>query len=218
MISCSSLTEAYMEMLKSTLEGDPFMQLTKVRDPISNGEININENIHAAFEAFEFPKEKSGKGRSGAWWIKDRVEALFNPDGEYQSKMNRDGQLEYVISTLKRMRSKTVATWNANRILISLFDPKKDLHISRAPTPPCLISISFYPVRQDLSMMATFRAQYTDTKGYGNLLSLAMLFKEVSEKTGYKPRTLYSVAQKAIRRWPKKTGKALLSSMRSAHR
>lgn len=208
MISCSSLTEAYVEMLKSTLEGDPFMQVTKVYDPVSNGEVNIDENIHAAFEAFEFPD-----GRSGAWWIKDRIEALFDPDGEYQSKMNREGQLEYVISTLKGIRSKTVATWNANRVLINLFNPNKDLHTSRAPTPPCLISISFYPVRQDLSMIATFRAQYTDTKGYGNLISLAMLFKEISEKTGYTPLTLYSVAQKAILKWPKKTVKALCSEI-----
>ena len=204
MISCRSLTDAYVEMLKSTLEGDPFMQVTKVYDPVSKGKVNINENTHAAFETFKFPD-----GRSGAWWIKDRIEALFDPDGEYQSKMNREGQIEYVISTLKGMRNKTVATWNANRVLINLFDPKSDLHTSRAPTPPCLISISFYPVRQDLSMIATFRAQYTDTKGYGNIISLAMLFKEICEKTGYNPQTLYSVAQKAILRWPKKTGKAL---------
>ena len=97
--------------------------------------------------------------------------------------MHREGQLEYVVSALKGMRKGSVARWNANRLIVTLFNQSEDLHNSRALTPPCLISLSFYPVRQDLTMVAIFRDQCTDTKGYGNLLSLAMILKQVSHQT-----------------------------------
>lgn len=204
MINRASITEAYMEMLRTALEGNTFMQVTKVYDPIVRGVVNVDEKIQAAYESFTF-----SDGRTGDFWIKNRIEALLEENGEYWVPMRREGQLDYVLVALKGMKEETVARWNANRLLITLFDPSKDLHTSRAPMPPCLISIGLYPVRNELTMIATFRAQYTDIKGYGNLLSLAMLLKQICEYTGFRPRALYSIAQKAIFRDKKKVAKAL---------
>lgn len=199
MIFGESVCDAYCGMLKSTLEGSLFLQVTMVQ-PVVEGP----QCIRAAFESYEFPD-----GRTGKWWIEDRIKALFDEKGEYWRSMHREGQFDYVISALNGMTNGTMPRWNANRLIISLFDPKMDLHKSRAPTPPCLINLSFYPVKKTLSLIATFRAQYTDAKGLGNLLSLAMLLKDVSEKTGFHPSKLYSIAQKVTLKYPTSTAKNL---------
>ena len=204
MIRRASITEAYMEMLRTALEGQTFMQVTEVYDPIVRGFPNVDEKIQDAYKKFTFTD-----GRTGDFWIKNRLEALLEEGGEYWEPLHRENQLDYVVNALKGMTEGTVARWNANRLLIPLFDPSKDLHISRAPMPPCLINIGFYPVRNELTMIATFRAQYTDIKGYGNLLSLAMLMKKICDSTGFRARSLFSVAQKAIFREGKKVVKDL---------
>ena len=190
-------------MLRSTLTESPFMQVT-ILQPVSED----TDTVRTAFERYTFPD-----GRTGRWWIEDRVKALLSEEGEYWKPMRRDRQLDYVVSTLEGMRKGTVPRWNANRLIISLFDAKKDLHVSRAPTPPCLINVGFYPVKRSLTLIANFRAQYTDAKAYGNLLSLAMLLRKISEETGFMPLKLYSVAQKAILKYPKSVGKDLLTKL-----
>lgn len=42
-------------MLRSTLEAGPFMQVTKVYEPVIKGVVNVEEKINNAFEDFRFP-------------------------------------------------------------------------------------------------------------------------------------------------------------------
>jgi len=182
------------------------MQVTNVTFPIAEGNVNTGPEFHRYFEGFKFPD-----GRTGRWWIENRVNALLRQGGEYWDLIRRNGQWTYLIAALKGMIAGTMPRWNANRLLITLFDPEKHLHKSRAPTPPCLVTLDFKPVRDQLTLIATWRSQYTDTKGYGNLYSLALLLLQVSEMSGFKPGELYSVANKPILRWsPRKVGRSLL--------
>lgn len=205
---CISVSDAYFSMLKNTLRESPFMQVSEVMNPILGDKINNDAAFELAFQSFKFPD-----GRYGASWIRDRILALFDEKGEYWKPLHRFAQLDYAVSALDGMRKGNVPRWNANRLIITLFDPSQDLHNSRAPTPPCLISLCFYPMKQKLTLIATFRAQYTDAKGYGNLISLAMLLKDVSEKTDFVPFKLYSVAQKAILKYPQSTAKQLFNKL-----
>lgn len=204
MIIGTSISEAYIDMLKNTLRKSAFMQVTSVR--LSEDSLK-SDSVKSAFENYVFPD-----GRSGRWWIEDRLKAVFDSKGEYWEPIHRDHQFDYVVSALRGMANGSVPRWNANRLIITLFSPS-NLHIARAPTPPCLINLCFYPIRQTLSLIGTFRAQYTDAKAYGNLLSLAMLLKDVAEKTGFTPFKLYSVAQKAILKYPKSTAKDLFNKL-----
>ncbi len=204
MILGASISEAYVGMLKHTLTKSPLMQVTMVQ-PVSNF---LMDDVRKTFEQYVFPD-----GRTGKIWIRGRLEALFDENGEYWKPMRRAGQFHYILSALRGMTKGTMPRWNANRLVISLFNPKEDLHKSRCPTPPCLITLSFHPIRQDLTMIATFRAQYTDAKGYGNLLSLAMLLVQICETTGFKPFKLFSIAEKAILKYSKSTAKDLLAKL-----
>lgn len=118
-----------------------------------------------------------------------------------------------MIRGLKGITEGTMYRWNSNRFLIMLFYPAKDLHESRVPTPPCLTILNFLPVKNGLSLIATFRAQYTDTKGYGNLLSLAYLLLSLCEGTGFRPAQIYSIANKPILKWPIRTARSLLAGI-----
>ena len=212
MITDSTVSGAYLGMLADTVrEGYSFMQVANVTTPLDGDRINVDPSFGYKLLNFTFKDERTGMD-----WLEDRVRAMFNEGGEYQDSIRRDGQYDYVLDALKGMIEGTMPRWNANRLIISLFDSRKDLHKSRMPTPPCLIQLSFYPVKQTLSLIATFRAQYTDAKGYGNLYSLAMLLQKVCEETGFTPKHLFSVAQKAILKYPIKEAKrfryALLKS------
>ena len=229
-ITETSLSDAYINMLSNTLtEPFPcFMQVTMVAKPILGNCLNDDEKVRAAFESYTFPKSKTEKVMTGKNWIDNRIKALLDAKGEYWGRMNREGQLDYVTSALKgwnitkkqeenaKKKQKKTPTWNANRIMISLFNPARDLHIYRVPAPPCLSSLCFYPVRKSLSLIATFRAQYSDIKAYGNLISLAMLLKDISEETGLTPATIHSVAHKAILKHPRLVGKELLNKLLAA--
>jgi len=200
MITDPTVTGAYLGMLADTVrEGYSFMQVAKVTNPIDGDRINVDPHFGFKLQNFTFKDE-----RTGMEWLEDRIRAMFNEGAEYWNPIRRDGQYDYVINALKGMIEGTMPRWNANRLIISLFDSTKDLHKSRMPTPPCLIQLCFYPVKKDLSLIATFRAQYTDAKGYGNLYSLAMLLQKICEETGFRPRHLFSVAQKAILKYPLK--------------
>lgn len=204
MILGTSVSEAYVEMLRHTLTKSPLMQVTMVQ-PVSNC---LTDGVRKAFEQYVFPD-----GTNGKIWIQGRLDAVFDENGEYWNPMRRAGQFDYVLSALKGMTDGTMPRWNANRLVISLFNPKQDLHKSRCPTPPCLITLSFHPIQQNLTLIATFRAQYTDAKGYGNLLSLGMLLTQISQKTGFKPFKLFSVAEKTILKYSKRTAKDLLAHL-----
>lgn len=213
-ITADSLSDAYMDMLRDTLKGPPsVVQVTLVKRPLVRGNLHQDGFFRETLDEYTFPD-----GRTGAWWIEGRVRAMMDMNGEYWDPIRRDRQLLYVISALKGMTAGTMPRWNANRLIITLFDAKKDLHKARAPTPPCLITLGFYPIRQTLTLVATFRAQYTDAKGYGNLWSLAMFFRKVCMMTGFTSLNLWSIANKAILRYPKSIGKSLLIKLLSTKR
>lgn len=199
MIREKSVSDAYLGMIEDTTrKGHSFMQVAMILYPILNDKINVDPHFEEKLRDFCFPD-----GRTGIDWLEDRIKAMFDEGAEYWNPIRRDGQFDYVVNALKGMIEGTMPRWNANRLIITLFESENDLHKSRMPTPPCLINLCFYPVKNELSLIATFRAQYTDAKGYGNLYSLAMLLQQVCEKTGFAPKHLYSVAQKAILKYPK---------------
>jgi len=198
-----SLDKAYLSMLESVLREDrDFLQVTCVGNPLVEGKLNLDPAFGKKFEAFTFPD-----GRCGLWWVQDRIKAVFSPKGEYHKRIYGGGY-EYCLESLKGIREGNFPLWNANRLIISLFKPE-DLHKARKPTPPCLINLCLYPVKGKLTMIGTFRAQYVDAKGFGNLISLAMLLGGLCEKTGFSPGRLYNVAQKSLLRYPKDIAKRL---------
>lgn len=208
MIANTTVSGTYKGMLEDTLKnGYSFMQVAKVIYPISGFRINIEPHFNDKLQNFRFPD-----GKTGIDWLQGRIDAMFEENGEYWKPMRKDGQFDYILDSLQNMRNRG-PRWNANRLIITLFDSEKDLHKSRMPTPPCLVMLSFHPEKKDLSMAATFRAQYTDAKGYGNLYSLAMLLQQVCEKTEFNPKYLYSLAQKAILKYPKKIARQFRYSL-----
>jgi len=183
----------------------------------------LTPEIDRAFRDFTFPptgREKVGK--TGDCWIKNRMTAVFDKRGEYYSRLRRDTQYEKVLSSLKDYRRQT---WNANCYLLILFDPASDLHcsirnpsiITRMPRPPCLTMLQFLPKINELSLYAHFRAQYVDTKAYGNILSLAELRRRVCDQTGFEAGSLNSVASRLIARHNAKTIKKLHRLLKGAN-
>jgi len=200
------VSSAYVSSLWHTLNQEGLAQVTRVKQPIIESRVNIDQVFNSKYENFNFPD-----GRTGAWWLQDRLNALLRQEGEYWRPMRKHAQYDYVIKVLKGIRKGDIPRWNSNRLFMTLFDPSKDLHVERAPTPPCLVTLDWKPVRDQLSLVATFRSQYMDAKAYGNLLSLAYLLLEVSEKTGFKPAELYSVAHKPILKYPVKVVQSMLN-------
>lgn len=198
-MSCRSVSAAYLRLLEGVLASDvALVQSIEVLSPWVGDELNEDHGVRAAFDAYAFPD-----GRNGAWWIEDRMHALFHEKGEYAARLERSGY-GYVMEALGGMKAGTHPSWNRNRLVLSLFT-KDDFHRSRAPTPPCMVNLAFYPVGDTLSLVACFRAQYVDAKAYGNLVSLAVLLKKVCASTGFKPGSLGNVALKAILKYPRST-------------
>ena len=198
----TTISGAYLEFLESYLKEWSFAMCVHVERPIKKGKLNLNREIDRAFRDFKFPPTGKEKVvRTGDWWIQDRMRAVFDEGGEYYPYLHRNRHMEYILSSLKDYRRHQHPTWNANRFVLTLFDPASDLHRSRRPAPPCLSMLSFHPKkRQKLSLVAIFRAQYVDTKAYGNILSLAELQKRVCNQTGFEAGSLHSVASKLISR------------------
>lgn len=190
MISSKTISDVYPLTLADTLNSrfrKPLVQVTEVLEPIKEDEI-----FRKQLDKFIFPD-----GRSGEWWIEDRLKALLTEKGEYWARVHENGKFDYVVSALQGMTRGSFPRWNANRLVIPLFKDS-DLHKSRMPIPPCLISLDFHPIRDKLTLVGIFRAQYTDAKGYGNILSLCYLLKHVCDETGFKPDRVYNVVNKPI--------------------
>jgi len=215
------ISSAYLESLEKVVKQNyVFALMIRVREPIVNSDlvdeelnlsgININQNLHNKFKSFVFRD-----GKSGRWWIKDRVRELF--EGIYHRAIVNYGQLEFAQKTLKEIKNRRYS-WSSNRLLCLTFDPKdkylNHTHSSRQPLPPCLTLIDFKPEKDTLHLIASWRAQYFDTKAYGNLISLAILLDEVCKNTGYTSGNLVSIAHKAILK-DKKDAKRLLQWLKS---
>lgn len=162
--------------------------------------LNINSGIHNALESFTHFDGKTGK-----YWIENRIDELFT--GLYCRAIHNHNQLEFVEEALKqilhsREERKYAYTWCSNRLFCLTFDHSNNdfshLHLSRQPIPPCLTLVDFKPEQTTLHLLATWRAQFFDTKAYGNLLSLAILLRNVCRNTGFHPGHLVSTANKAI--------------------
>jgi len=181
----------------------------KVDEDLRLGSLNLNLNLHNKFKEFVFDD-----GKSGSWWIKNRINELFS--GLYHKAIVNYNQLDFVEDALKKIKNRKY-TWISNRLLCLTFDPRdkhlNHIHLARQPVPPCLTLVDFKPERNNLHLIASWRAQYFDTKAYGNLISLAMLLEQVCRNTGYNSGRLISIAHKAILR-NKTDGKRLLQKLK----
>jgi len=181
----------------------------KVDEDLRLGSLNLNLNLHNKFKEFVFDD-----GKSGSWCIKNRINELFS--GLYHKAIVNYNQLDFVEDALKKIKNRKY-TWISNRLLCLTFDPRdkhlNHIHLARQPVPPCLTLVDFKPERNNLHLIASWRAQYFDTKAYGNLISLAMLLEQVCRNTGYNSGRLISIAHKAILR-NKTDGKRLLQKLK----
>lgn len=215
----ADLTSAYVESLKMVVRNcyifalmteveNPVLQSADVDDELDLSGLNLNMELHRRFEVFDF-------GKTGKWWIENRIHELFT--GLYHRAICKHDQLGFVQGALKKISETRKYTWCSNRLLCLTFDhgdnQTSHLHLSRQPVPPCLTLLDFKPEQKKLHLIASWRAQYFDTKAYGNLISLAMMLRNVCKKTGYNPGHVISIANKAILR-NKKNAKRLVKSLK----
>ena len=207
------LTLAYLDALRTVVERrakNAYGLMIEVEKPLTSSVntdnehnlsgLNINSSIHKLFESFTHFDGKTGKS-----WIENRIDELFT--GLYYRAIHTYNQLDFVEKVLKKiLHSREVGkyayTWCSNRLFCLTFNHSSNnlshLHLSRQPIPPCLTLVDFKPEQTMLHLLATWRAQYFDTKAYGNLLSLAILLRNVCRNTGFHPGHLISTANKAI--------------------
>jgi len=199
------ITSAYLKSLQKVVkDGYVFGLMTEVRKPIIDSDTLIDESLNLVGLNLDTIKHEKYKnfnfcGRSGAWWISNRIDELFR--GLYHRAIENHNQLNFVQNALKQIKMRKY-TWCANRLLCVTFDAKNShfshLHLARQPIPPCLTTLDFKSERKQLHLIASWRAQYFDIKAYGNLISLAMLLKEICKNVGLQPGHLISIAHKAI--------------------
>lgn len=210
MVNGDTVSEAYLQYLHKYLDDWSFATSVKVNYPIVEGNVNIEKNIDQAFREHTFPD-----GKTGEEWISDRIDTIFNEARTYNKRLHQNGQYDYAIKSLKAYNVGKYPKWNANRFILTLFQSVlgQDLRKERNPEPPCLINISLHPVKGKLSLISTFRAQYVDTKAYGNMISLIMLQKQLCDETKFVPGTFHNVVYKPIRKYGKRHLKTLFEKI-----
>ena len=217
------LTSAYVDSLKAVVRnGHIFGLMTEVARPILDSAtfndeldltgLNLDKVIHRRFETFSFVD-----GKTGARWIDNRIDELFK--GLYQRAICKHDQLDFVQNALKEIRTTRRYTWCSNRLLCLTFDHAdkhmSHLHLTMVPVPPCLTLLDFKPERERLHLIAVWRAQYFDTKAYGNLISLAIMLRNVCGDIGFQPGHVISIANKAILK-NKKDGQSLVKLLETS--
>ncbi|MEM1557765.1 MAG: hypothetical protein QXG12_04150 [Thermoproteota archaeon] len=216
------ITSAYLRALEKVVEQNyVFALIVEIKKPFIDSDsvvdeeiglvgLNLDLNLHNKFKTYEFKD-----GKNGSRWIKNRINELFK--GIYHKGITNYGQLEFVQNALKNIKARRY-TWCSNRLLCITFNPHdkhlSHIHLERQPVSPCLVLLDFKPERDNLHLIASWRAQYFDTKAYGNLISLAILLKEVCKNTGYRHGRLISIAHKAILR-DKEDGRKLVERLKS---
>jgi len=199
------ITSAYFESLQKVFKDSYiFGLMTEVRKPVTDLDslvddtlnligLNLDKERHEKYKKFNF------EGRSGEWWIGNRIDELFR--GLYHRAIANHDQLDFVQNALKQIKTGRY-TWCTNRLLCLTFDAENSqfshLHLSRQPIPPCLTMLDFKRERNQLHLIASWRAQCFDTKAYGNLISLALMLKEVCRNVDLQPGHLISIAHKAF--------------------
>ncbi|MDH5266220.1 MAG: hypothetical protein OEW62_00925 [Candidatus Bathyarchaeota archaeon] len=200
----NDITSAYVDSLKKVVRNGylfalmteverPLIGSIQVEDELARSGLNVDKEMHRRFEAFDF------NGKTGKWWIENRIHELFS--GLYHTAICKYDQLDFIRDALKKIETRKY-TWCSNRLLCVTFDHTDEhtshLHLSRQPIPPCLTLLDFKPEQRKLHLIASWRAQYFDTKAYGNLISLAMMLRNVCKNTGFQPGHVISIANKAI--------------------
>lgn len=219
-IVANDITSAYISSLKKVV-GNKYVYalMTEVEKPLLNAVLigdrsslsglNLDKKMHTRFENFSF------NGKTGKWWIENRVQELFT--GLYHTAICKHNQLGFVQDALRKIKTRKY-TWCSNRLLCLTFDYEdkhtSHLHLSRQPIPPCLTLLDFKPEQKKLHLIASWRAQYFDTKAYGNLISLAMILREVCKNTRFQTGHVISIANKAILK-DKKNATSLLEALKS---
>lgn len=200
MVEGNSVSEAYLQYVHKYLNDWSFATSVNVKYPIIKGNVYYEKKIDQAFREHTFPD-----GRTGEEWIDDRIDTIFNETRNYYKRLHQNGQYDYALKSLKAYKLDRYPKWNANRFVLTLFQSVlgQDLRKERNPAPPCLINISLHPVKGKLSLISTFRAQYVDTKAYGNMISLIMLLKQLCDDTKFIPGTYHNVVYKPIRKHTK---------------
>ncbi|RLE58624.1 MAG: hypothetical protein DRJ32_06110 [Thermoprotei archaeon] len=217
-----NLTSAYLKSLEKVVKYNYIFTLViRVKKPIIDFDsivddelkligVNLDLKLHNKFKSFVF-----SDGKTGSWWIKDRVNVLLK--GIYHKAITNYDQLNFVQKALKEIRRRKY-TWSSNRLLCFTFNPYdkrlSHTHLERQPVPPCLTLVDFKPERNVLHLIASWRAQFFDTKAYGNLISLAVLLRDICKNTGYSPGQLISIAHKAILK-NRKDARNLLQRLKS---
>jgi len=192
--------------------------IDKVVDTIQGMDLvglNLDNKIHESFKEFPVSKEKA-KVWYGRDWIVDRVNVLLKPGGDYFKGLEREidvngqhmKQIDFIKDGLtklckKKQRLSSAYGWKDNTFSCLVFCPSEDYYpfdtrTRGGRTPRCLLTLDFKPEGRKLHLIATWRAQFFNTKAYGNFISLAMLLREICKYTGFQPGSLISIANKAI--------------------
>lgn len=159
--------------------------------------LNIDKKIHRNFKEFLLYIDKNGREWFGKDKIADRIyeleEGTYHRDLYRERSKDNKKQLDYLLEHLVngKVRGKH------NVLLCMVFDANRDIC---NPNAPCLVSIDFKPEVKlnKLHLIAAWRAQFFNTKAYGNFLSLARLLRKVCKDKGFQPGSLISIAHKAI--------------------
>lgn len=222
LVTEENITYAYLNSLERVVKRNYiFALMVEIKKPLIDSDsivdeelkligLNLDLSLHNKFKTFIF-----NDGKNGSWWIKNRIDEQFR--GIYHKAIVNYDQLKFVQDALKEIKNRKY-TWSSNRLLCLTFDPHdkylNHMHLERQPVPPCLTLLDFKPERKNLHLIASWRAQFFDTKAYGNLISLAMLLREVCKNTKYNSGRLISIAHKAILK-DKKDAEKLLQRLKS---
>lgn len=158
--------------------------------------INLDKKIHEGFKEFLL-YEKGGRKWYGKDKIADRIYEPLDKNGTYHKALVREirrgkGLIDFIKEHLDHGKVKGKIH---NSLLCTVFDSNRH---TCYPNAPCLLSIDFKPEGKKLHMIASWRAQFFNTKAYGNFISLAMLLRDICMETTFQPGKLISMAHKAI--------------------
>jgi len=155
-------------------------------------------SVYQRFCSFLFSR-KTGTGESsGKAWINDRIRALVDDQGFYHKRLANQLTMVEKRLNIRNRKGERMHGSSTNALICQTFQ-FEDLRKACKPRPntgglPCLVMLDFKPKRDKLNLMAVFRSQFFDTKAYGNLISLAILLHQISQKTGYQTGSILSTA------------------------
>lgn len=193
-VSGDTLGEAYATELDAYLDDDSLFCAVVAHHPVDvTRDIDSTKledwrdvlNIGNEFErcaGYEFGKVSPiTDGRTMEHWIDDRIWELH--DGFYADKVD-----DWLAAIEDRLMCGMHGS-STNGLVAQVYD-EDDLERATVPRPnahgvACLTQMQFIPVRDRLHMHQTFRSQYVDMKGFGNMVAGATLLSQMAARTGY---------------------------------